>query len=177
MLKLTPKQRFLFNEICILAWNASVQRAHLYSADINMEDRRTPEFRASILEFIENELLPQYLNGCDEGTHTANIEELVRYGTSTGVKILGPGGYKFGVAQKVLNLLLKYLWCMGHITEPPHCPVDRIILEKTVLKGKMNWTAMSSTHEYREAIAAIRAVASSQGLSIAAWELQCYARR
>ncbi|MBN3196976.1 hypothetical protein [Pectobacterium versatile] len=86
-------------------------------------------------------------------------------------------GYKFGVAQKLLNLLLKYLWCLGNIPEPPYCPVDRIILEKTSFRGKVNWTIITRTSEYQRAICAIKPIAQSCDLSIAECECQFYARR
>jgi hypothetical protein len=59
---------------------------------------------------------------------------------------LGELGYKYGVAQKLLNLFLKYLWCLGTIAEPPHCPVDRIIIGKTCYKDK-NWTEIVQRSE------------------------------
>lgn len=177
MLQLTQKQKFIFSEISILAWAASVQRAKLYNADLKPKNRRSVEFRAEVLRFIESELLPCYKSECDEILHVENIKRLADFGTDIGKGLLCEDGYKFGVAQKLLNLLLKYLWCLGHIPEPPHCPVDRLILEKTNLRGKINWTSITRASEYQRAICAIKSVAQSCGLSIAEWECQFYARR
>ena len=177
MFELTTKQSFMFKEVCILAWNASVQRANLYNAEVKPENRKSSEFRSKMLAFIENELLPDYKEEVAEEAHVANIERLVRHGSQVGKVILGAEGYKFGVAQKLLNLLLKYLWCLGYFSEPLHCPVDRIVLDKTTLKGKLNWTAITTKEQYQSAIAAIRAVASREALSLAEWELRVYARR
>lgn len=89
--------------------------------------------------------------------------------------ILKNGTYKYGVAQKLLNLALKYYWCLGYIPEPPHCPVDRIIIDKTQLKGKVNWTEIEDEHEYRQVIEAVRKIAGTE--SLARWELLNYGRR
>jgi hypothetical protein len=37
--------------------------------------------------------------------------------------------FRVGTAQKALNLYLKYLWCLGEIKTPPHCPFDRGIIQ------------------------------------------------
>jgi hypothetical protein len=42
------------------------------------------------------------------------------------------GKINFGIAQKMLNLYLKYMWSLGNIQEPPHFPVDRIIQIKLI---------------------------------------------
>ena len=91
--------------------------------------------------------------------------------------ILRGGRYRYSSAQKLLNLYLKYQWCLGHVAEPPHCPVDRIVLSMTSLKNKANWTEIDSRHEYMQLIDAIREQADRDGLSIAAWEMTNYRRR
>lgn len=174
MLKLSKQQEFIFSEITILSQAASVQRANLYNSTVKAEDRNSSEFRIAILDFIKKELLPHYQTSCSEEQHIENIQSLVNFGSENGKEILGKLGYKFGVAQKLLNLFLKYLWCLGHIAESPHCPVDRLILEKTALRGKLNWTEITSASEYQKAI---RTVAEKSDLTLAEWELQSYARR
>ncbi len=54
--------------------------------------------------------------------------------------ILFGNGFRVGIAQKALNLYLKYLWCLGKITEPPHCPFDSIIISE--IKCNIKWTEM-----------------------------------
>lgn len=171
------QQKFIYGEITLLAWGASVQRAKLYNPNIPLEDRESDAFKASILAFIESTLLPKYKTKCSAADHIDNIQSLVNFGNTAGGRLLGSDGYKFGVAQKLLNLLLKYLWCLGHVVEPPHCPVDRIVLARTALRGKLNWTEIKTAEKYIEAINAISAVAELNGLSLAQWELQFYSRR
>lgn len=177
MLAMNAKQKFICDEIAILAWSASVQRAKLYNQTIPLEKRESDSFRASVLDFVETDLLPKYKSRCSELEHLANIRRLVDFGTTKGKNLLGPDGYKFGVAQKLLNLLLKYLWCLGYVEEPPHCPVDRIVLAKTTLRDRLNWTEIKTAEKYSEAINAIRVVAQGEGISLAQWELKAYRRR
>ena len=61
-------------------------------------------------------------------------------------------------------------------TVPPHCPVDRLVLAKTSLKGRLNWTQITNRIDYERAIGAIRCVAAEQNVSMADWELSEYAR-
>lgn len=177
MLTLNAHQKFIYREITNLAWGASVQRAKLYDSAIPPEERERDTFRTSILTYIETNLLSKYKTTCNEADHVANIQGLVNFGTTSGRKLLGSDGYKFGVAQKLLNLLLKYLWCLGYVEEPPHCPVDRIVLAKTILRGKLNWTEITTADKYNESIHAIRVVASAASLSLSQWELQFYSRQ
>ena len=44
--------------------------------------------------------------------------------------------FRIGQSQKLLNMLLKYYWGMGWLKKhPPHCPIDRNILEEKKLKN------------------------------------------
>ncbi|SDJ63273.1 hypothetical protein SAMN05216338_105731 [Bradyrhizobium sp. Rc2d] len=54
---------------------------------------------------------------------------VVEFGSQSSPTPLRDGIYWYVVAQKVLNLLLKYYWCLARIPEPPYCPIDRIIIE------------------------------------------------
>lgn len=175
-MKFTEKQQFVCGEVFVAAWGASVQHASLYNAKPKTKARDA--FRAKIERHIFSEIIPQYLaSQFDEEAHIANIAKLCEFGSAKGRGLLRRRGYKFGVAQKLLNLLLKYLWCLGRIPEPPHCPVDSIIIGKTRLKGTVKWTKIVSHAEYRKVIAVIKEVADEKGLSIAQWELREFARR
>jgi len=161
----------------VLAWAASVQRANLYSDRTAQDQSDLKAFRKTVLTHLETSLLPTYRERCQEDVHVQKIEELVSFGTRVGVGLLGEDGYKFAVAQKLLNLQLKYLWCLGYVAEPPHCPIDRIVLDQTSLRGKLNWTEITSRAEYLQAIEAVRVEADQKHLSLAQWELEHYDRR
>lgn len=166
-----PKQAFILSEIWSLAWAASVQRAKLYSEGSS----GNAEFRAHIKTYFTERLLSGYKIGCSEDQHYENIANLVTFGARFLPSPLVDGTYKYGVAQKLLNLVLKYYWCLGCIEEPPHCPIDRIIIGKTHLRGALNWTEIREESEYRKVIDAIKTIAA--GESVARWELLNYKRR
>jgi hypothetical protein len=141
---LPKKRKYIVSELWILAWNASVQRANLYNASVKRTgapDKRIAGFKTAVIGFIEDKLQPQYLEKCTEEQHYKNIAALIKFANQKDPGILGKDGYKYGVAQKLLNLVLKYLSCLDIITStPPHCPVDRIVIDKTKYRGMKNWT-------------------------------------
>lgn len=171
MQPLRPEQQFVLTELWTLAWAASVQRAKLYAPG----SKQNGQLRERLQEFITARLLPHYVRPCTERQHYLNLALLVEFGTETLPGALRDGRYRYGVAQKLLNLVLKYHWCFGTISEPPHCPIDRIIIEKTDLRGRVNWTQIVDEDQYRLVIEAVRRKAEPE--SIARWELLHYRRR
>lgn len=168
------KQKYLTGELWILSWAASVQRARLFRPGVQEPVRRG--FRVKVLNYAERELLPQYQEIVPERRHEQNIEHLAEFGSTIGKDVLDADGYRIGTAQKLLNLQLKYLWCLGLVDEPPHCPVDSIVIADTKLRGKVAWTRIRTISEYQEVIAALRVQAESAKMSLARWELFTYQR-
>ena len=166
------KTEFVINELWILAWSASVQRARVYG-----EKNDSGQFREDVIKFLTEKIIPQYIEGCTEEQHYNNIEALIDHATKVGPGILGESGYKYGVAQKLLNLALKYYWCLGLVSEPPHCPIDRIIISKTKFNGKINWTQILRRSQYEKVIEEVKVLAQRKGLSIPQWELTHFSRR
>jgi len=166
---------FIIKELWILSWAASVQRAHLFSRTSTELQRR--QFRYQVISYLKSEVLPEYTSRVSEDVHYTNIQR-VSDGVSSldHANVLGDARYKIGVAQKLLNLQLKYLWCMGLTAEPPHCPIDRVIINKTPLRGKVAWTKITTLGEYRQVISSLKEVVDRTGLSIAQWELDNYDR-
>lgn len=111
-----------------------------------------------------------------EATHESNILRFSNHGSAVGGSVLSADGYRIGIAQKLLNLQLKYLWCFGDVPEPPHCPIDRVMINKTRLKGQVAWTKIKDLNTYRQVIAALKEAASPSGLSLARWEFESYDR-
>ena len=169
------KAEFLRGECGILAWSASVQRTRVYRTGLTERDRS--RFREAVVQFLMANVLPLYAVPIEEARHVEQIEALTSYANKIGAGVVGDAGYRFGFAQKLLNLALKYDWCLGRIPEPPHCPIDRIVISKTSLRGKLNWTAIADRSQYQRAIEAVRYEADAAKMSIAAWELDCYRRR
>ncbi len=131
-----------------------------------------------MIEHCEQKIIPQYTEKLSEEHHLANIKDLVKHidKKKYGNLFDTEHKYRIGHAQKLLNLQLKYLWCAGMAVEPPHCPVDRIILNIVKWKGT-SWTKMNKIEKYKKSIEAIREIAKEKNQSIAAWELEVYDRR
>jgi hypothetical protein len=173
------KIEFVKKELLILAWGASVQRANLYEKKTvsNQSSMQAIQFRESLIKFLTVKIMPQYVKGCTEEDHYRNIEGLIANAKKIDPGILGTEGYKYGIAQKLLNLALKYYWCLDLVNEPPHCPIDRLIISKTSYNGKINWTQIIKRAQYEGIIRELAVLAGDEGLSIAQWELKHYSRR
>lgn len=175
------RTEFIVNELWILAWAASVQRAKLYGDKSNsvQSSIAATKFREEVISFLTGSIIPQYVKGCteEEEQHYENIEALIAHAKKVDPGILGVAGYKYGAAQKLLNLALKYYWCLGIVSEPLHRPIDRVIISKTRYSGKINWTQILKKSRYEEVIKEVKALATLKGLSIAQWKLTHYRRR
>ena len=161
------------------------------------------KFKKNLTEWITDTLLPEYIDStvCEK-RHIENIVRLSEKGSNLdsvlGCNILanhngeccfkdrenvggeydhciGKHNFRIGSAQKLLNLQLKYLWCLGMIEQPPHCPIDSIILNVAGVTDK-GWTNMNCVGCYQEMIDIMKREASkiSPFLSLAGWELREY---
>lgn len=109
------KKQFILDQIWSMTVRASFQRAKVYEGHQDKEARKL-ELRRQI-----EEVAKQYVNTVHEEDHIMNIWSICCV-DEIGLNI------NFGVAQKLLNLYLKYLWTFGYIKPiPPHFPVDRMI--------------------------------------------------
>jgi hypothetical protein len=82
------------------------------------------------------------------------------------------GRFRIGIAQKALNLYLKYLWCVGLIPMPPHCPFDSSIIGHLPECMNFNWTAIDSIDDYQKLVNSARKKADDK--PIAEWELELW---
>ena len=110
-------------------------------------------------------------HNADDG-HENNIVAFAASLSASHGETLLDGRFRIGSAQKALNLFLKYLWCVGDIPEPPHCPFDFQIIQKLPAAVRCNWTSLDSVEVYRALVAAAKAAAVSR--SLAEWELTEY---
>ena len=83
--------------------------------------------------------------------------------------------FRIGIAQKLINLHLKYLWCSGVIQEPPHCPIDGII--RDVAKLNYDWIISDNIEEYKEAIESLNKISQRKHETLAQWELREFRQR
>lgn len=130
------QKQFILDQIWILTIQASFQRAKVYKGHQNKESRKL-ELRKQI-----EDISKQYIIPVSEEQHINNIKSIC-CANDIGLNI------NFGVAQKLLNLYLKYLWTLGFIPcVPPHFPVDRMIQEALKYKSLFNWTALTDVTAY-----------------------------
>ena len=164
------QRAFLKAEFFQLTLRAAMQRGSVYLPNLT-EQQRQPVHR-TLREHLDA-LLPQYESKeLAESTHLANIEQLAQDVTVHHAKVLNGGRFRVGNAQKALNLHLKYLWCLGRVGRPPHCPFDYYVLHEIPGWQSRRWTAIDSIGMYAELVAAARVVAGKQ--SLAEWELALY---
>ena len=105
--------------------------------------------------------------------HCEYIESLSNRATREHSVCLRKGKLRFGVAQKLVNLYLKYLWVADLVEEPPHCPIDGIVRDLAGLD--YNWITDDSRCQYERVIAALKRRAHPKSLAV--WELQEFRRR
>jgi hypothetical protein len=166
-----PKVQYLRDELYGLTLQATVQRAHIYSPSAP-SDARTA-FQHGLLRAL-NALEPLYVSRVADDEHVAHIAALADNVSREHADALHARRFRIGPAQKALNLHLKYLWCLGVIHMPPHCPFDARIIELLPRPERLTWTQLDDIDKYRGLVAAAQRLAGSQPL--AEWELHQYSQ-
>ncbi len=170
----TQKASFIDYEIWIMSFGGGFQRANVY--DRNVDKRGKPEFRAAIREKVSSIVTDKYRKSAVLANEHVNVlVEIKEWIDSRFSSILRNGEIKFGVVQKLVNLYLKYQWCMGLIDRPPHCPFDRIVIGKLKLKNPPNWTEINDIDTYNKLVE--KATEIAEPMSVAEWELSIFSRR
>ena len=166
------KLNFLKNETWILSWSAASQRANIFPKKMTEKDRKEKrnEIKKTVFKIFKEFESVEIIT---EDLLVQKISYLVEKFNSKSLK------FNVGHSQKLINILLKYYWCLGWIrNEPPHCPLDRIILSQALIKseGKTpSWTKMDNIEDYKKYIKDIAKIADPK--SIALWELETFNRK
>lgn len=169
------KQHFLTYELGLLSVKAALSTRDadwpIYALAVKTHQRGPVQDRIrALLQHIE----VRYLGAMpSEDEHVGFIVETADTLSSELSPYLVNGRFRIGVAQKLINLHLKYLWVAGLVEEPPHCPLDGIVRDLASLD--YDWTRTDCISEYRKAIAALRRIAEPRSLS--EWELCEFRRR
>ena len=151
-------------------------------AALGVRDKNNPVYKENVDSkdknnlniFLRNKLTEyskQYERKVGEEQHIRNIEQLAKEATTNNKNILHKEEFRIGVAQKLLNLYLKYLWVSDKIPEPPHCPFDNIIISKINSKN-IKWTSLNNIEEYKILIEKARKYSGKK--SLAEWELEIW---
>lgn len=169
------KKRFLCNELGLLSLKAALSTrdgdAPVYAKGIKYHQRKKEK---KVLRGVIDKLEQKYLKGgVTEEEHVKFIQNTADEVSKEIGNKLHNSRFRVGIAQKLINLHLKYLWATGYIEEPPHCPIDGIIRDKA--KIIYDWTTSDSIDEYKSAIKELRKVAGTRSLAV--WELEEFRRR
>lgn len=164
------KKNFILKIALSNTRSSAFQRANVYKKNIDEEEKAlfVQEFKSKLRKLEE-----VYSKEVTEAKHLEFIQKFANQISSEFPHVLNRKKMKFGVAQKAVNLYLKFLWCLGYIqTQPLHCPIDRIVL--TAVGINANWTELDSVNEYQHMIKKIREEAKRKNKTIAEWELSLW---
>ncbi|MGD0124693.1 MAG: hypothetical protein ABSF46_04990 [Terriglobia bacterium] len=167
--------QFLRDEVFMLTLMAVTQRGQIYAPQSTKPEDRD-EFRRELHKYLDR-MAEVYKVRVAEEDHLRNIVSLKEELSASCKGLHDERGFRIGSAQKALNLFLKYLWCLGDIPEPPHCPFDsRIInkLKELPKDAQCSWVQCDNMEHYKCWVAAARKKAEESSLSLAEWELVTY---
>jgi hypothetical protein len=164
------KWDFVERELIATSINSAFQRASVY-ADGGYADCDRVALRDELIKKLKA-VAKKYENGVSSDRHTQNIKTIADDLTAQfkGKGLLREDRFRIGIAQKALNLYLKYLWCLGKIPTPPHCPFDSGII--AALGEPRKWTQLDSPEEYQALVdAGKRKIKETGHASLSDWEL------
>jgi hypothetical protein len=152
---------------------AAFQRGNVYANSNSLSKEDKDELKKSIKDELE-EISNNYTNNISEGQHIKNIENLSQTISKNHSNKLKDGRLRIGTAQKLLNVYIKFLWCLNEAKEPKHCPIDGIVLKE--IKDNRKWTDLKSIKEYKEIISKIRKHIKNNE-TIASWEWEFWNKK
>lgn len=130
---MTEQEKFIFEIFFRTAWMAAVSRTKGNSRYlINIEPEKCKQ---EVKDFCRQ--LVHQSNTITKQQHYKNVEKL------------NDIGLEVWAAQKVLSVIMKLYWCIGKITKPEVCPIDRIVLRKGC-GIKKNWTKITDIDSYED---------------------------
>ena len=133
---------------------------------------RRREFRTAWAKLIREEA-SRYVRPTQPITDIQHCESILRISKKLSYdfeEILKNSRLRLGTSQKALNLYLKYLWRLGQVARPPHCPLDSIVLAQGGVVGA--WTKCDREEQYMEWIGTLRKAAAP--LCLAEWEYHAW---
>ncbi len=182
------KIEFIKNEVWMLSIAAAFQHISVYNSP---ETKGRKELRENLKRFVQGMVEQRYRVAVPGGQHLRNIEKIQAESEKWKEANL-TFHFSFGVAQKLLNLYLKYLWCLGLLeNDPPHFPVDSIIIKELSKEGKSihmdkidldnTWSQFESKEPYLKVINYAKELKKRhpdhKDKSLAEIELELYRRR
>jgi hypothetical protein len=166
---------FLTEQLWSNTFAASFQRAYVYKGKPNdTEKLALKKALRNRIEAISREEYSNVNQVVSDAQHITNIHSIIETSRKFG-SILNGEEIKFGVAQKLLNLYLKYVWLMFDKPTSPHFPVDRMIQVALGIKEKdiVSWTIDLDEKSYMNIIKIARNKLNPNE-SLAEFELRLY---
>lgn len=163
------KWDFLHEEIMSLSISAAFMFACVYQPEANDADRLI------VRKGIKAELRKigvSYVIPVGEDEHAENIVGLAKRLSKNFGPYLRDQRFRIGISQKALNLYLKYLWCLGRIAIPPHCPFDSRIIGLLPPRVRQPFTKVDDIEVYETWVVEARKKAGNR--SLAEWELAAF---
>ena len=131
-------------------WQATIyaafQRAKVYETGAENSEKKGVK---KTLKKEINKRLSEYANPVTDNVHVKNIAAIAKAIDKKWSKSLDNGSIPIGVVQKAFNLYLKLMWCLGIIPEPPHCPLDKVIIDMLPCKHRKSWTKIRDIKIYK----------------------------
>jgi hypothetical protein len=125
------KTKFIKNILFQNAYQAAVSTRNKEYPVFDIHDKTTTTYQFKLrAEVLCNEYAEFYKKKINTYEHIEKISKIKDILTNEFKGILNNNTLRFGVAQKMFNLYLKFLWCIGEIVTPPHCPIDGIVKTK-----------------------------------------------
>jgi hypothetical protein len=163
------KWEFVHSQVLASSVMASLQRANVYAPDVTDDQRE--QLRRELTAALR-EIGSRYSETVAGSQHEKHILELVRRVSQQCAPALANRHLRLGIAAKALNLYLKYLWCLGRIPTPPHCPFDRRVIARLPPHAQVSWTQLDDLSSYQALVSSAAVCARGEGL--AEWELRVY---
>ena len=133
-------------------------------------DRDKEEMKQWLRNYLVQLGKRNQLRSLSETEHLKELRTLVSEASKIHGSALHQGKFRFGVAQKLVNLYLKYLWAVGAVRIVHHCPLDGIINAEAELGYE--WNTSDSEDEYVKAIFRLRSHVGAEQLQD--WEIRTF---
>ena len=162
------REEFIRQEVLMLVTLGTLGRNPTYNE--RATDVQKAKFRDELKEQLATLGKKYEHRNVNKEEHVENIRSLADAMSNRHGSILKGKRFRIGSSQKALNLYLKYLWCLGKIDMPPHCPIDGVILK--YLKCDDKWTELDCIKKYRHIIKKAKEKARAHPLAF--WELTTF---
>ena len=152
----------------------------------NVFQTKDEKVRTEVRQSLTRKVLciaKDYVEGSvDDESHVCAIGRLANKMTTEHKSALRGHHFRFGTAQKAMNLYLKHAWLHEWIGTPPHCPFDNVILRPLLREFRRTplccdnghkWTQMDCPRCYRTWVKVAKTRMNEDGYcSLAEWELR-----